>query len=1677
MENLRPRPSMTRNRFLLVILLSVAFMVLFYGARSFAQDDDEDEAPKVAPARMRSEQIFGPFDYDSFLEREKNGEFPFQGGEVPVISPYDSLTNNNSGSTGTAFFTQSETSLVAFGNTVVVGFNDSGSNSGGTNKFTGFSRSTDGGSTFTDGGTLPTNPNGDAGDPVMARSDATGRIFFSTLQFSGPGINVFHSDDNGITWSLPVNGTPGRPAGSQDKEWITVDNFGGAGNGNVYLVTRDFGAGPGIYCFRSTDGGNTFGPSAGTLIVSGNQGAFVAVAPDHSVYVFWYAGTTLQGRRSTDQGITFGAPVTVASGLVGGTNGDLGLTGIRQGTATPSGFRSSEFPHAAVNPVNGNVYVVFANNPAGVDKADVFLTQSTDGGATWSAPIRVNDDATTTDQWQPTIAVTPDGSTVGVFYYSRQEDPAGNNLFKYYGRNGAISGGAITFAPSYAVSEIASLPEFGRDSVVNATYMGDYDQAVATSGAFHVTWSDSRSDLSGGAPRKDPNVFYKTINLTIHVTTTVPAVGSVISTQPTTFVVNISEPANPATLDASDFSVNGIPATGVSYTPGTTTMTFTFATSPVTAEGLQTMNVAAGAFTSAAAGDLVAAFTGTFRYDTLLLQVVSTVPPFPGGVFNLPSPLTYDVNFNEPIDPASVQTGDLQLTGIAGSSATAVTVLAGNTTARFTLNVPAEGTLTATIPAGGITDTFGNPGALFTANYAVDIGTTSYPTPLLAKNPVGSLIYDPSIAGNIGFAGDTDNFTLSVDPNQTITAVVTASAGLQPSVSLRDPSNNVIGSATAAAAGQNALLQTAPAATGGNYTFAVTGAGGTTGNYTFQVILNAAKEAEGTLTGVDNNTTATAQNIDASFITLQTSQASAQRAAVNGSTDSANYSASGIPFVFEDISATGTVIAGLTNQDDTAVSIPIGFNFGLYGVTNTNVFVSSNGLLTFGAGNTAFTNANLTTTPAQAAIAPFWDDLHTGGGVAGSNVFFQVLGAGPTQHLTIQWNKIRLFSGGTAGDTITFEAQLYADGRIQFNYQDLVSGTALGNNGGSATVGVKNAGTQGPDRLLLAFNNGPNAFVGTSQSTLLSPPAPTPDLFSFTLSSGDVTTLAVKSLALATANVELLNSGGFVVASGVSADNVDSVINNFVAPSAGTYYARVSSGASATYDLVVTRNGAFDTEFNNSFGTAQPLDGNKGALGGIVASGVYQGSAVPFDFEDISGTGTVIAALTNQDDAAASIPIGFNFTFYGANNSNVFVSSNGLLSFGAANTDFTNTDLTASPTQAVIAAFFDDLHTGGGQAGSNVFFQVSGAGADQHLTVQWNQVRFFSGGTAGDTLTFEAQLFADGRIRFNYQDLVSGTAAGNNGASASVGIKDAGTQGTRRLLLAFNNGPNAFVGTGQSTLISQLTSDDWYSVVLGLGQTAISLETSTPADGPGEFVNTLNPHIELYNPANVLIGGGVSLADGRNESLVANGLAPGTYRVRISSENLTSGEYFLTRRIIVGGALGKGAWRSKNGQNIIKAAAAAGLRTFLLGFNPFKDLSPTATSNQIAAYVTNVIDAGNASGASMNAVLKAQMLATALDVYFSDPALGGNQIGASIPLGGVRIDLTEIGNKDASPAFGGATCPTVLDMLNYAASQAAPASAANPLASPWYGQVKAIQELAKNAFEAINENTALVCGT
>src|SRR6266849_1951943 len=419
----------------------------------------------------------------------------FIGLEEPLSAISNTLVNDPAADT-TAQDTQSETTIVlGAGSNVIVSFNDSGSFIGGAQKLTGFSRSTDGGASFTDQGTLPTNASGDAGDPVLARDPVSGTIYLSTLFFTGSGMQVFRSFDNGASFTAPVNGGLGFGGGDfLDKEWIAVDNFSGPGQGNVYLVFRNFAGGgsgsrpTGIYLTRSTDGGSLWGPSGGTPIVPAafTQGAFVSVGPDHTVYVFWLDRSTLPARilirKSTDLGVTFGSTIMVATLIGTGVSGDLGLNG---------GFRTNSFPQAAVNPANGNIYVVYNDRTTGVDRGNIYFRQSTDSGATCGAAVQLNTDLTSNDQWQPALAVTPDGSRLFVGWYDRRLDPA-NSLIDTFGVIGTISGSTVTFGQNFLITTQSFPVVRAQDPVVNSTYMGDYDVATAANSFFYYTWGDNR---------------------------------------------------------------------------------------------------------------------------------------------------------------------------------------------------------------------------------------------------------------------------------------------------------------------------------------------------------------------------------------------------------------------------------------------------------------------------------------------------------------------------------------------------------------------------------------------------------------------------------------------------------------------------------------------------------------------------------------------------------------------------------------------------------------------------------------------------------------------------------------------------------------------------------------------------------------------------------------------------------------------------------------------------------------------------------------------------------------------------------------------------------------------------------------------------------------------------------
>src|SRR4029077_17287348 len=249
-------------------------------------------------------------------------------------------------------------------------------------------------------------------------------------------------------------------------------------------------------------------------------------------------------------------------------------------------------------------------------------------------------------------------------------------------------------------------------------YAGDYDYGSAIASKHVTSWTDGRVTISGQSQK---DALHARERVGLSVITPNPGCGSLVTgTAPTVFTLDLTDPVDPSTVQASDFTVNGTPADNVTLLNGNTELQFTFNSSPVV-QGLNTMHVPAGAFNRASDGQPVLEFTCTFRYAVTQLQVVDTNPPV-GGTFTPPAPGSYtlDVNWNMAVDPSSVQTSDLQLSGNTGATVTGVTVIGpGNTTTEFTLTIQFGGSLTAQIAAGAITDTNGNPNAAFSGNYNV----------------------------------------------------------------------------------------------------------------------------------------------------------------------------------------------------------------------------------------------------------------------------------------------------------------------------------------------------------------------------------------------------------------------------------------------------------------------------------------------------------------------------------------------------------------------------------------------------------------------------------------------------------------------------------------------------------------------------------------------------------------------------------------------------------------------------------------------------------------------------------------------------------------------------------------------------------------------------------------------
>jgi hypothetical protein len=433
--------------------------------------------------------------------------------EDRTLLSYTNVVVNNPAADTTSRDTQSETSLVlgSIGSVVVV-YNDSGSAVSNTNNSVGYATSPDGGTSFTDRGALPNSTAGIRADTSLARDTTSGTIYLSALSFTPNIVQVWRSNNNGVSFDTPVNASPGVGSTlSVDKPWITVDNSSatGAGRGNVYVVYAVNNNTHDLDLNYSVNGGYTW--SSPVLVAHNGQGAYMTVGPDHAVYVFYYLQSSpghIMMAKSTNLARTFSPAITVATLATGGMEGELGLTVTKTSRAE---FRTNSFPQAAVT--SNGIFVTY--NDVGVtagDRADVFLSWSFNGGTTWMRR-KLNADTTTTDQWQPALAMNAAGTALAVFWYDRRLDPTNNALIDRYGVTASVSGTTVSFGANLRITTASFPAVVNQDPGEKLDYMGDYDVAVANGTNFYTTWGDNR--LSDAFHAHQPDVRLAVVPLTL----------------------------------------------------------------------------------------------------------------------------------------------------------------------------------------------------------------------------------------------------------------------------------------------------------------------------------------------------------------------------------------------------------------------------------------------------------------------------------------------------------------------------------------------------------------------------------------------------------------------------------------------------------------------------------------------------------------------------------------------------------------------------------------------------------------------------------------------------------------------------------------------------------------------------------------------------------------------------------------------------------------------------------------------------------------------------------------------------------------------------------------------------------------------------------------------------------
>lgn len=650
------------------------------------------------------------------------------------------------------------------------------------------SRSTDNGVTWTTPARLNSNGDTDTGAdmrPIIAtdRAGVWVVVWESDEELNGtadPDLDIFfsRSTDNGATWSpvalLNTNGN--FDVGDDEIPYIATDRMG---NWITIWDSNQPIGGSGfeldIIYSRSTDGGVTWGAPAllntnGTTDSGDDFRAQIETDGDGNWIACWASNTDLDGvtgdfdihfARSTDIGVTWSAPALIHS------NGDTDAGDDLRPGLTSDG--------------NGNWVAVWNSeeNLGGTigGDLDILSVRSSDDGATWSAPIALNANATTDSGADELVRVMSDGYRNWIAVWNGDENLGGvtdGDFEVFFSRSTDLG---ATWSP------VALLNTNGEDD-------GGIDLVPQTAtdglGNWVAVWESNDNWLGKGFD-------YDILTSRFFIDPTAPIASSITpsTTGPTTatsvdFTVQFSEDVT-GFNDAADLVIThtGTANSGVNITGGPSL--YTASVTGITGTGSFTVAVSA-------ASDVVdlAANPLEFSATSVAVNIDNTAPVVTlstaaGDPVN--GAITVNVSISEPV--TTFGAGD-----ITPSNASVSNFSGSGSTYSFTLTPNAGGLFTALVDAATVTDPAGNPNAASnTLSRTADLVVPTVSLSSSALDPVnGEIEIEVAIsevtvnftAGDISvvnatiddFAGSGDTYTFTLIPTSSGVFSATVNAGV-----------------------------------------------------------------------------------------------------------------------------------------------------------------------------------------------------------------------------------------------------------------------------------------------------------------------------------------------------------------------------------------------------------------------------------------------------------------------------------------------------------------------------------------------------------------------------------------------------------------------------------------------------------------------------------------------------------------------------------------------------------------------------------------------------------------------------------------------------------------------------------------------------------------------------------